>query len=76
MRDRLPTRKVIRAFGWLFVTVVIGGVLGTLASTLDFPSLFELFLPKRLKTESVAFGQLARGTINIQHDLPGVDGLA
>ena len=48
MRDRLPTRKVIRAFGWLFVTVVIGGVLGTLASTLDFPSLFELVLPKRL----------------------------
>jgi hypothetical protein len=48
MRDRLPTRKVIRAFGWLFVTVVVGGVIGTLASTLDFPSLFELFLPKRL----------------------------
>ena len=48
MRDRLPMTKVIRAFGWLFVTVVVGGVIGTLASTLDFPSLFELVLPKRL----------------------------
>lgn len=47
-RDRLPTIKIIRAFGWMFLTVVCGGFIGSLASTVDFPSLLELLLPGRL----------------------------
>lgn len=48
LRDRLPTARIVRAFGWLFLTVVFGGILGTLTPTLDFPSALELFLPRGL----------------------------
>lgn len=48
MRDQLSTTKIMRAFGWLFITVVCGGFLGTLAANVDFPSLFELVLPSRV----------------------------
>lgn len=45
LRDRLSTQRVMSAFAWLFVTLVAGGIAGTLAPTADFPSLFELVLP-------------------------------
>lgn len=48
MRKELSTRRVTRAFGCLFVTVVGGGLLGTIAPHLDFPSAIELLLPHRV----------------------------
>jgi hypothetical protein len=46
LRERLSTQRVMSAFSWLFVTVVIGGIAGTLAPTASFPSLLELLLPR------------------------------
>lgn len=46
VRNRVPTVRLIRAFGWMFVTVVAGGVLGSIAPFLDFPSAMELILPR------------------------------
>jgi hypothetical protein len=48
MRDRVSTTRVMRAFACLFVTVVAGGVLGTVAPHLDFPSALEVVLPHGL----------------------------
>ncbi|HET6876611.1 MAG TPA: hypothetical protein VFH38_03700 [Jatrophihabitans sp.] len=53
MRPWLSNRRIAREFGWLFVTVTAGGLLGTLWPTLDFPSAVELLLPHHLR--QVAF---------------------
>lgn len=45
LRSRIPTVRILRAFGWLFVTVVGGGVLGATVPYLNFPSAMELILP-------------------------------
>lgn len=44
-RSQIPTRRIVRAFAWFFVTVVFGGVLGATAPRLSFPSAMELILP-------------------------------
>jgi hypothetical protein len=44
----LPTRKVVALLAWMFILTVIGGYLGKLAPTLEFPSILELVLPQRL----------------------------
>lgn len=49
MRDRLSTTRLMRAVGTLFVTVVVGGVVGTAWPHLNFPSAIELILPGGLK---------------------------
>lgn len=46
--EELPRGRVIRLLGFMFAVTVGGGVLGTLAPTLEFPSLLELVLPKSL----------------------------
>lgn len=46
MRKELSSVRIVRAFGWMFVTVVGGGILGTIAPHLDFPSAIEVILPK------------------------------
>ena len=48
MRKELSDTRIIRAFACLFVTTVAGGLLGTLAPHLDFPSAVELVLPRRI----------------------------
>jgi hypothetical protein len=48
MRKELSVTRITRAFACLFVTVVAGGVLGTVAPHLDFPSAIELLLPRRI----------------------------
>lgn len=53
LRDRLPMHLVMRAVGWMFVTLVIGGYAGALFPHFQFQSLFELILPSRVT--SVAF---------------------
>ena len=44
-RTVLSTQRIVRAFAAMFVTVVVGGVLGTVAYSLNFPSVLELLLP-------------------------------
>lgn len=48
MRRELSTQRLTRAFGWLFLTVVGGGILGTVAPYLQFPSALEVVLPRGL----------------------------
>ncbi|MGA8248205.1 MAG: hypothetical protein WB797_14975, partial [Nocardioides sp.] len=45
IRDRATFHRVLTAFGWMFVWIVAGGLLGTLLPSVDFPSLIELALP-------------------------------
>ncbi|HRD62591.1 MAG TPA: hypothetical protein PL137_16915, partial [Nocardioides sp.] len=44
----LPTQKVVRLLGWMFVVTAGFGVLAVLMPTLEFPSLMEVILPKSL----------------------------
>lgn len=48
MRERLSTVRISRALAAMFVTVVAGGILGTVAPFLDFRSALELVLPNGL----------------------------
>lgn len=49
LRPALSSNRIARDFGWLFVTVTAGGVLGTVWPTLNFPSAVELLLPHHLR---------------------------
>ena len=44
--EELPQERLVRMLGWFFVTVTAGGVLGLLAPTFEFRSLFEMLLPR------------------------------
>ena len=47
-REKETFARVLNAFGWMFLWVVAGGLLGTLLPHVDFPSLVELALPHHL----------------------------
>jgi hypothetical protein len=55
----LPTSRVLRLFGWMFVITVAGGVLGVLAPRLEFTSLVEALLPGQLRNN-----QFVRSTVH------------
>ena len=44
-RRQLSTRRLTQIMGWMFLVVVVGGLAGTLAPSLTFPSLLESVLP-------------------------------
>jgi len=44
----LPTLRVVRLLGWMFVVTAGFGVLAVVVPTLEFTSLVELLLPRRL----------------------------
>lgn len=46
----LPSRRVVRLVGWLFVVTTAGGLLGVLAPRFELTSLVELFLPRSIAT--------------------------
>jgi hypothetical protein len=48
VRDKVSTTRIVRAFSCMFITVVAGGVVGTIAPNLDFPSLVEFVLPRHI----------------------------
>lgn len=48
LRERVPTMRIVRWFAWMFVTVAIGGIIGTIAPALDFRSAIEYLLPEGL----------------------------
>lgn len=43
--EDLPTEKIMRLLGWMWVYTLIGGLAGLFFAKVDFPSLLELFLP-------------------------------
>jgi len=45
---QVPTQKIVRLLGWMFVVTTGFGVLAVLAPTLEFQSPMELILPKQL----------------------------
>ncbi|MBM6402706.1 O-antigen ligase family protein [Phycicoccus sp. CSK15P-2] len=49
--DELPRDRILRLGGWFFVVVVAGGVLGLLAPTFSFTSLFEMVLPRSISEQ-------------------------
>jgi len=50
--DRVARARLFVSFGWMFVWIVIGGYLGALAPSVDFPSVLEFLLPHRLATNA------------------------
>jgi hypothetical protein len=71
-RDRLSTSRLFGSLAWFFVTVVAGGVLGTLAPHLDFPSALELVLPHRLTHVSFVHN-LVHPVVAQLHTVNGVE---
>lgn len=51
-RDELPTMKVVRLFGWMFVVTAFGGLLGVLAPDFEITSPVEMLLPKGLTSNA------------------------
>jgi hypothetical protein len=47
----LPTRRVVRLIGWMFVVTTAGGLLGILAPHFELTSLIERVLPRGLSSE-------------------------
>jgi hypothetical protein len=47
-RRRISPERVVRLLGWMFVTVVVCGVVGTLVPTLRLTSLMDIVLPAGL----------------------------
>jgi hypothetical protein len=43
--DELPSMRVVRLLGFMFVVTTVGGLLGVLVPTLEFRSLLEMVLP-------------------------------
>ncbi|MFZ2504338.1 MAG: hypothetical protein WAW88_16880 [Nocardioides sp.] len=70
VRTRLTAVRVTRMLAFLFVVTAIGGVVGLLAPSLDFPSLVELFLPKRA-TRAEFFNALFHPRIALQSEFLG-----
>lgn len=48
--DELPTLRVVRLMGWMFVVTVAGGLLGVFASSFEFTSPVEMLLPRGLRS--------------------------
>ena len=44
-RSDLPSKRLYRLIGWLFVFTALGGVLGVFAPNFEFKSLMEIILP-------------------------------
>jgi hypothetical protein len=46
----LPTRRVLRLLGWMFVVTTAGGLLGVFAPHFELTSLVEMLLPRSVAT--------------------------
>lgn len=58
-REERPGRRPIsQIFGWMFVWCVVGGYLGMLLPTLDFPSVAEVLLPHGLAANAFVSSQV------------------
>lgn len=50
-RKTLSTLRVARIMSWMFVWITLGGLVGVLAPTLEFPSALELILPSGIAAD-------------------------
>ncbi|MGI9093428.1 MAG: hypothetical protein ACR2FF_08330 [Mycobacteriales bacterium] len=57
-RDRASTQRICRALAWMFVFVMIGGFLGSLAPHLSFPSVLEVVLPNKVSQAGFLHSQI------------------
>ncbi|CCH79226.1 conserved membrane hypothetical protein [Nostocoides japonicum T1-X7] len=48
LRREVSVDRVCRVMGWMFITIVFGGLLGVLAPRAIFPSLLEVLLPNHI----------------------------
>ncbi len=69
----LPTGKVVRIVGWMFVVTTAGGLLGVVAPRLELTSLAQMVLPAELQSSNFVRGMIHPGVASIQTIL-GVEG--
>lgn len=62
----LSTERICRAVSWFFVALVGGGLVGLLLPHLDFPSLLEVVLPRRIAHLPMAQDLIHLRTAQIQ----------
>ncbi|ADB31798.1 hypothetical protein Kfla_2733 [Kribbella flavida DSM 17836] len=68
-RSELPTGKVVRLLGYMFVVTAFGGLLGVLAPNLEFTSALELLLPDPIATNRFLQALIHPATADIQNVL-------
>jgi hypothetical protein len=62
----LPQAKLVRWLAWSFCGVVAGGLLGLVAPTFDFTSLFEVVLPNSLRSNIFVQAQVHPRAAQVQ----------
>jgi len=62
----LPTRRIGRLLGYMFVLVVIGGLVGALLPRIEFTSAIEYLLPEGLRSNGFVQGLVHPRTSEIQ----------
>ncbi len=62
----VPTQRVVRLMGWMFVVTVVGGLFGLLVPTFEFTSLVEAVLPGPLRSNNFIRSLAHPATASIQ----------
>jgi hypothetical protein len=65
----LPSLRVVRLFGWLFVVTVLGGLLGVFVPRFEVTSLMELLLPGPIATNDFVKSIIHPSAAEIQNVL-------
>jgi hypothetical protein len=65
----LPTRRVVRLLGFMFVVTVCGGMLGVVAPGFSFTSLMEMLLPQRLASNGFVNQMVHPAAADVQNVL-------
>ncbi|MEV6284942.1 hypothetical protein [Kribbella sp. NPDC051770] len=68
-KAQLPTERVVRLLGYMFVVTAFGGLLGVLAPTLQFSSFLELVLPHSVGANKFLRALIHPATADIQNVL-------
>ena len=63
----LPTRRIVRLLGWLFLVTVAGGYLGWILPHLEFSSALELVLPQAVTNDEFVRILIHPGVAQIQN---------
>jgi hypothetical protein len=63
----LPTRRVVRLLGWLFLVTIAGGYLGWVVPHLEFSSALELVLPRGVTSNEFVHILIHPGAAQIQN---------
>ncbi|ONI70200.1 hypothetical protein BWI15_25495 [Kribbella sp. ALI-6-A] len=68
-KTRLPTQRVVRLLGYMFVVTAFGGLLGVLAPNFEFSSALELVLPHSIGSNKFLHALIHPATADIQNVL-------